>query len=105
MKKRSERKAAAAGRRPPLDSPNWIPIKNAFSGVYQRTGNLQLAAKDLTELLAARRNRVRSMRRSLEHGQESERELLSTKFWHEMYCTPCQTTCHTACLSFQSRSS
>jgi hypothetical protein len=83
MKKRSQRKAAAAGRRPPLDSPNWISIKNAFSRVYQCTGNLQLAAKDLRELLAARRNRVRSMRRSLVQGQEPERELLSTKFWHE----------------------
>jgi len=80
MKKRSERKAAAA-EQCPLDSPNWISIKDAFSRVYQRTGNLQLAAKDLRELLAA--GRVRSMRRSLGQGQEPERESLSTKFWHE----------------------
>ena len=77
-------------RRFPLDSPNWIPIVNAHQSLCGRTGNRQLAAKDLTNALADRD--VPSMRRCFSGWRsppvgavllEPDGELLPAAYWTE----------------------
>ena len=78
-------------RRFPLDSPNWIPIVNALQSLCDRTGNRQLAAKDLTNALADRD--VPSMRRYFSGWRQSppvgavllepDGELLPAAYWTE----------------------
>ena len=72
------------------DSPNWIPIVNALQSLCDRTGNRQLAAKDLTNALADRD--VPSMRRCFSGSRsppvgavllEPDGELLPAAYWTE----------------------
>jgi hypothetical protein len=77
-------------RRFPLDSPNWIPIVNAHQSLCGLTGNRELAAKDLTNVLADRD--VPSMRRCFSGWRsppvgavllEPDGELLPAAYWTE----------------------
>ena len=72
-------------RRLPLDSPNWTPLTEVYGFVCKRTGDRRLAAQDLTDAMA--NDRVRSMRRNLDHifSGEPERELLPASFWATEY--------------------
>jgi hypothetical protein len=66
----------------PLDDPRWLPLDVPHGLLIQRTGNDELANRDLTALLAKPVKGLRSMVR-LWPGKE--RKLLSFKYWTEHY--------------------
>jgi hypothetical protein len=91
----ARKRRRATARELPLDSPNWMPIGDAVGRVYQRTGDHDLVARDLTDDMA-KPDGVRSMRRrvgKIPYGGKPEdygpeREQLLCEFWaeeHELY--------------------
>ena len=83
MSRSPKAKAKRPPRRLPLDDPRWVPLEAAHDLLTQRTANRDLAADDLTELLATR---VRSMRRYFRlyrdvPRRDVEREQLPFSFW------------------------
>jgi hypothetical protein len=69
----------------PLEDPRWVPLEVPHRLLTQRTGDRDLAAHDLTTLLATQ---VRSMRRYFGRDRDPrrpnlERELLPFSFWDE----------------------
>lgn len=73
----------------PLDDPRWAPLDDLHGLLIPRTGNRDLAAHDLTKLLATPPPRgVRSMRRYFGRYRDLsrpdlEREQLEFSFWEE----------------------
>ena len=73
----------------PLDDPRWVPLEDLHALLIPRTGNRDLAARDLTKLLATPPPRgVRSMRRYFGRYRDLsrpdlEREQLEFAFWEE----------------------
>jgi hypothetical protein len=72
-------------RRLPLDDPRWLPLEVPHRWLTERTGNHELAAADLTKLLATPPPRgVRSMVR-LWPGED--RRLLPFSYWTKHYAS------------------
>jgi hypothetical protein len=74
---------AERGEQLPLDSPGWIPIAEAHRAVLPLMGSRDLAAQDLSEVVAD--GSVPCMRRRLGHGEGPERELVPLPFWKEYW--------------------
>jgi hypothetical protein len=74
---------AKRGDQLPLDSPAWIPIAEAHRALLPLTGSRDLAAQDLSEVVAD--GSVPCMRRRLGHGDGPKRELIPLPFWKEYW--------------------
>jgi hypothetical protein len=83
MSKRAKRKRAEL----PFDDPRWLPLVEAHARRARRLGSPDLAARDLTQRMARKHERVRSMRRRVGYGSGPDHEMLSGSFWveHKLY--------------------
>jgi hypothetical protein len=74
-------------RRPrqlPLESPNWIVLVDGHRRRWEQVGDPELAARDLTEIMAREVDGIRSMRRpKYRDKSEPDGELLSSSYWVE----------------------
>jgi hypothetical protein len=83
-----KRKRPGAGdRKLPLNSPNWMPLTDAYRQGKARLGPSDFAIADLQRGLRGQGDQVRSKYRLLIDDGKDVEELLDVAFWHDFRLT------------------